>query len=44
MMDYIKFFFVVLFLFLSFALFWWFPPIFAICVGLAFYVLTEDLD
>lgn len=24
--------------------FWWFPPIFAICVALYFYVMTEDLD
>lgn len=40
----LKYLFVIPFLFVSFAFFWWFPPIFALCVVLAFYVLTEDLD
>lgn len=39
-----KYLFVIPFLFVSFAFFWWFPPIFALCVVLCFYVMTEDLD
>jgi hypothetical protein len=32
---------VLPFIFLSFAFFWWFPPIFALCVYLAFYIACE---
>lgn len=36
--------FVIPFLIVSFVFFWWFPPIFALCAGIAFYLLTEDWD